>query len=121
MGVEAVFHGFVSGARKREVLSSAAVMCVPSREVGRLSEGSPLVVSEATSLGIPVVATRVGGIPELAEDGALVTLVEPGDRAALRRALARYSCSKIVFGEGRFEGSAGTGPEGRIPGLRLNS
>ena len=85
--VDAVFHGFVEGSQKREALASASVLCVPSREVRGLSEGAPLVVREASTLGIPVVATRVGGIPELAGDNALVTLIPPGDRLALRAAL----------------------------------
>lgn len=90
MGVDAVFHGFVAGPQKRDALASAAVVCVPSREVWGLSEGAPLVVREASLLGIPVVATRVGGIPELAGQGAPVTLVPPGDRTALRSALLQH-------------------------------
>ncbi|MCA9708022.1 MAG: glycosyltransferase [Myxococcales bacterium] len=90
MGLPVVFHGFVEGPKKREVLASAAVVCVPSREVWGLSEGAPLVVREACAHGIPVVATRVGGIPELARDEPLVTLVPPGDPAALRSALERH-------------------------------
>ena len=90
LGIDAVFHGFVEGSRKRDALASASVLCVPSRDVGVLSEGAPLVVREARMWGIPVVATRVGGIPELAGDDKLVTLVPSRDRAALRTALQRH-------------------------------
>ncbi|MEM6989403.1 MAG: glycosyltransferase [Myxococcota bacterium] len=91
MGVEAVFHGYVEGSRKQAALAAAAVVCVPSREIHGLSEGAPLVVREASTLGIPVVATRVGGIPELvAEHEERVTLVPPGDRGALRTALMAH-------------------------------
>jgi len=87
VGVDATFVGFVEGVHKHELLASAAVVCVPSREVGCLSEGAPLVVLEARALRVPVVATRVGGIPELAAGDDGVTLVEPGDGRALAQAL----------------------------------
>ena len=50
-------------------------------------EGSPLSVMEYMEGGKPVVATRVGGVPETAAPGAGV-LVEPGDARALADALA---------------------------------
>lgn len=47
------------------------------------SEGSPRAVIEAMSMSLPVVATHVGGIPELIADGATGLLVPAGDRDAL--------------------------------------
>ena len=47
----------------------------------------PLAVLEAMSLGLPVVAARVGGIPEQVEDGRSGVLVPPGDAGALARAV----------------------------------
>ena len=44
-----------------------------------LSEGSPNALLEAMAAGVPVVATRVGGIPEIAAHGETALLVEPGD------------------------------------------
>ena len=49
-------------------------------------EGTPLAVMEAMAAGLPVAATAVGGVPELAADGAGV-LVEAGDMAGLGNAL----------------------------------
>ncbi len=89
MGVDAVFHGFVHADAKHRLLSHADVVCVPSREVAGLSEGAPLVVAEAFAYGVPVVASAVGGIPELVATGARLELVKPGDIAALGEALAR--------------------------------
>jgi glycosyltransferase involved in cell wall biosynthesis/GT2 family glycosyltransferase len=51
-------------------------------------EGSPLAVMEYMEAGTPVVATRVGGVPELLEDGEHGVLIEPGDAGALARAIA---------------------------------
>ena len=51
------------------------------------SEGTPLALMEAMALGKPVVSTRVGGIPELIDDGRTGLLVEPGDHRALAEAV----------------------------------
>jgi glycosyltransferase involved in cell wall biosynthesis len=51
-------------------------------------EGLPNVLLEAMALEVPVVATRIAGIPRLIRDGENGLLVEPGDAAALGRALA---------------------------------
>jgi len=54
-------------------------------------EGFPLVPAEAMLLRVPVLATRVGGVPELIVDGTSGLLVEPGDPAALADGLARLA------------------------------
>src|SRR5207302_2739499 len=51
-------------------------------------EGLPVVVLEAMKQAKPVIATPVGGTPELVVDGVTGTLVPPGDTAALADALA---------------------------------
>ncbi len=50
-------------------------------------EASPNVIIEAMAMGLPIVATRVGGIPELVEDGRTGILVEPRDPSALSDAV----------------------------------
>ena len=62
---------------------SADVVVVPSRTCDAL----PRVALEAQARGKPVIATRVGGLPEIVEDGVTGRLIPPGDWQALRDAL----------------------------------
>jgi glycosyltransferase involved in cell wall biosynthesis len=52
-------------------------------------EGLPLALLEAMAVGTPVVATAVGGVPEVVEDGVTGFLVPPGDSLALGAAVVR--------------------------------
>jgi len=69
-------------------MNACDVLCLPS-----LSEGLPNVALEAMACGLPVVASRVGGVPEIVEHGVNGLLVPPADShalaAALREALTR--------------------------------
>jgi glycosyltransferase involved in cell wall biosynthesis len=56
----------------------AALLVLPSAQ-----ETSPMVIGEAMAVGLPVVATRVGGVAELVTDGRTGFLVTPGDVVAL--------------------------------------
>jgi glycosyltransferase involved in cell wall biosynthesis len=53
-------------------------------------ENFPHVLVEALSVGTPVIATRVGGVPEIVEDGVNGLLVPPGDPDALADAIRRF-------------------------------
>jgi glycosyltransferase involved in cell wall biosynthesis len=76
--------GFVPHDELGDLYDRAAVVVCPSYR-----EGLPLCVLEAMAHGKPVVASAVGGIPELVEDGVTGYLVEPGDVTGLRTAIER--------------------------------
>ena len=65
------------------LLSEITISVLPS-----LSEGLPNALLESMAAGVPVVATRVGGTPELIEDGISGLLVPPRDPRALAGAVA---------------------------------
>jgi sugar transferase (PEP-CTERM/EpsH1 system associated) len=80
-------HALVLGERRDipEILAALDVFVLPS-----IAEGMSNTVLEAMSTGLPVVATRVGGNPELVEDGLTGRLVSPLDPAALAAAIEGY-------------------------------
>jgi glycosyltransferase involved in cell wall biosynthesis len=72
------YAGWVTQPEKELLLSSTDIFVLPS-----YGEGMPMSILEAMSFGLPVVSTRVGGIPELVRDGQTGFLVDPGDVEAL--------------------------------------
>jgi len=78
------FTGYVGPSGKRALLESAAVLALPSYE-----EALPVSLLEAMSAGVPVVASSVGGIPEVVVDRVSGLLFPPGDKSSLERALSR--------------------------------
>ncbi len=66
------------------LLRRMEICCLTSK-----SEGMPNVVLEAMAAGRPVVATRVGGVPELVADGDSGYLIEPGDVRGFAEAVSR--------------------------------
>ncbi len=70
---------------------------------------APLVLPEAAAAGLPVVASRIGGIPEGLDEGESGVLVEPGDAGALAAAVQRLHAdpaawrAMIAAGRSRFE------------------
>ncbi len=71
-----------SDPRLLELQQQADVMCLPSR-----ADAVPWAILEAMACGTPVLATRVGGIPDLLDEGRAGVLVDVGDRRALREGL----------------------------------
>jgi len=86
LGVEehVVLLGALGHPEVIERLRGADILCLPS-----FAEGVPIALMEAMALGLPVLTTRVMGIPELVEDGASGLLVAPGNRDELASALQR--------------------------------
>lgn len=81
----ALEHSFEFAGERHDVpalLSTSDVFVLPSR-----SEASPNGVIEAMAAGLPIVASRVGGIPELVESGVSGVLIDPDRPATLADAL----------------------------------
>ncbi|HEX6714960.1 MAG TPA: glycosyltransferase family 4 protein, partial [Thermoleophilaceae bacterium] len=78
--------GAVGQDRIRELYEQADVFCLAS-----FREGLPFVLIEALAMELPVVATRIMGIPELVTDGENGLLVTPGRSDELAEALARLA------------------------------
>jgi glycosyltransferase involved in cell wall biosynthesis len=76
--------GWLGPDRLRAELGRASVFALPS-----YAEGMPMALLEAMSWGLPVIATPVGGIPQVVEQGVNGLLVAPGDIEGLAAALAR--------------------------------
>ena len=89
-----------ASANAADELAAADVVAVPSRW-----EGWPLVVSEALQLGRPVVATAVGGVPDMI-DRSTGWLVEPGDALGLGTALAGVLADPAAAAKARAQGQA---------------
>ncbi|HEY4280661.1 MAG TPA: glycosyltransferase [Conexibacter sp.] len=84
------FLGTRSEGEVAAMLAVADLFVLPSvvASDGQM-EGIPVALMEALASGVPTVATRLSGIPELVEDGVTGTLAEPGDAAAMAAALRR--------------------------------
>lgn len=82
-----------TGARKdpESFLAAFDAFALPSD-----SEGLPLGLLEAMAVGVPVVATAVGGVPDVVEPGVTGALVERGDRDGLTAELVRLSTHPVA-------------------------
>jgi len=78
------YHGLVLGEDKTRLLRDASMLVLPSH-----AEGLPIVILEAMGMGLPVVATRVGAVPEVVTDGCEGILVETADTEQLGQAMLR--------------------------------
>ncbi|HIH64458.1 glycosyltransferase family 4 protein [Methanothermobacter thermautotrophicus] len=82
-----IFHGFLSGDELMGMYQRANVTVVPSI----CYDNSPIVIYESLMNSTPVIASRIGGIPELVRDGYNGFLFEPGSVVELSRILKKIS------------------------------
>jgi glycosyltransferase involved in cell wall biosynthesis len=87
-----VFAGHRDDAKRFYAIAS--VFALPS-----YSEGTPNVLLESMAANVPVVATRVGGIPELAVDGENALLVKPAKPSEMAQALQNILQSAVLRNE----------------------
>ena len=92
-----VFRGKISDAALRRAYESADVFVLPSVQDARGdTEGLGVVLLEAMNYGVPVIASRIGGIVDIVADGESGVLVPPADAPALATALDRVLGSPDV-------------------------
>jgi glycosyltransferase involved in cell wall biosynthesis len=76
--------GFADRDALKRQLAAAHLLVLPS-----LEENCPMVLLEAMAAGLPVVAARVGGVPDLIDDNVNGTFCEPTDTESIRETVAR--------------------------------
>jgi glycosyltransferase involved in cell wall biosynthesis len=106
-GIKASFPGWLPEKKVQSAMRRALLLAVPSRTAGTGdSEGLPTVIMEAMALGVPVIATRHAGIPEVLSDGATALLVPEADPAALALAILHLKADPELAGRLRGEAYA---------------
>jgi glycosyltransferase involved in cell wall biosynthesis len=83
--------GWVRGDEKQLLLETSTLFVLPSHD-----EGVPISILEAMSASLPIVATPVGGIPEVVRDGIDGILIEPGNGVALAEAICQLLGNKSL-------------------------
>ncbi len=83
--------GMLTSKEKTDALASADCLVLPS-----YGESLPLSVLEGMSYGLPVIATRVGVIPDVVRDGVEGYLIEPGDIKSLQQRLLEISKNRSL-------------------------
>lgn len=82
LGEKVKLAGWVDAAERTRLLESSSIYVLPS-----FAEGVPMSILEAMSAGLPIIATKVGGIPDVITSGQEGLLVDPGDVKALAEAI----------------------------------
>ena len=100
------FFGTVPHHHIPKYLSMADVFVLPSIETSQeKGEGRPTALMEAMAAGVPVVASRIGGIPEIVKHGKNGLLVKPGDYAELADTIIKVLSDPLLASQLGFEAS----------------
>lgn len=86
-------HGFISLEHIKRLMANSDAVVIPSL----CYENSPTVIYESFQIGTPVIASRIGGIPELVNDGQTGLLIEPSSIASLVGAMERIAKERYTF------------------------
>jgi glycosyltransferase involved in cell wall biosynthesis len=92
-------RGWVDPDEATMIIRRADIMVMPSRK-----EAFGVAALEAIASGVPVIATNIGGIPEIIQDGINGILISPDDREGLTHAVERLASDKQLR---RTMGAAG--------------
>jgi glycosyltransferase involved in cell wall biosynthesis len=110
IGPDVVVHTWLDREERDHLLAVSDVLVLPSHD-----EGVPMAVLEAMAYGLPVIATPVGGIPDVIRHGREGLLVEVGNRGALTAALAR------MIAEPALRASLGRGARATAESLNVTN
>jgi glycosyltransferase involved in cell wall biosynthesis len=105
---EVEWRGWIEGEERERVMEAATIFVLSSS-----SEGLPIALLEAMSLGMAIVATEVGGVPDVVTDGTEALLAPPEDLEALAAALRR------LLADGELRARLGNGAQARAAGMGI--
>lgn len=86
-------HGFISLEHLKKLIAESDAVIIPSV----CYENSPTVIYEAFQIGTPVIASRIGGIPEIIQDAVNGLLIEPGNIDSLMHAMNQIAQNRDFF------------------------
>lgn len=105
LGDAVEFAGYQSLEEVRQRLSRTDIFVLPS-----FAEGVPVVLMEAMAAGLPVIATRIAGVPELVEDGVSGFVVTPGEAGALAERIS------LLLADGGLRGKMSEAGRAKVEG-----
>lgn len=89
-----VYHGLAGREELKNLLGQATLLVLPS-----LEDNCPMVVLEAMAAGVPVVASKVGGLPDLIEEGRTGFFCDPLEAASLAGAIGKVLANRSAAAE----------------------
>jgi len=87
------YKGKIENSKVFDLLSEYDILIIPSK---RSAEGYPGVIIEAFAVGLPVIASRIGGIPEIVDNYNDGILINPGDEDDIYNALTWFDQEKFT-------------------------